>query len=113
MEFTFFLRHTSSKGSSIPTATNEAYDVMKCSIATTTNEAYDVMKCSIATTTNEAYGVTKCSIATTTNEAYGVMQLEQMDKHVYDMIDVSGGTNPGVAKEGKEEAVYATIQEDQ
>ena len=67
-----------------------------------------------------------------------------MDEHVYDVIDVSGGTNPsltdgidkiplsqsplpaippivaqvtggvvGVAKEGNEEAVYATIQEDQ
>ena len=71
------------------------------------------MKCSIAFTTNEAYGVMKSSIATTTNEAYGVMQLEQRDKHVYDVIDVSGCSNPGVAKEGKEEPVYATIQEDQ
>ena len=101
-EFTFSLRHTSSKVQK------------RWSIATATNEAYDVMKCSnVATTTNEAYGVMKCSTATTTNEGYGVMQLEQRDKHVYDVIDVPGGTNPGVAKEEKEEAVYATIQQDQ
>ena len=38
----------------------------------------------------------KHSIATTTNEAYGMIKLEQMDEHVYDVIDVSGDTNPSL-----------------
>ena len=49
---------------------------------------------SIATTTNEAYGMIDHSIATTTNEAYGMIKLEQMDEHVYEVIDACGGTNP-------------------
>ena len=37
------------------------------------------------------------SIATTTNEAYGIIKLEQMDEHVYDVIDACAGTNPSLA----------------
>ena len=53
-----------------------------------------MIKPSITTTTNEAYGMIKPSITTTTNEAYDVMKLDQKDEHMYDVIDVSGGTKP-------------------
>ena len=38
----------------------------------------------------------KHSITTTANEAYGMIKLEQMDEHVYDVIDVCGDTNPSL-----------------
>ena len=38
----------------------------------------------------------KHSITITANEAYGMIKLEQKDERVFDVIDVSGGTNPSL-----------------
>ena len=51
---------------------------------------------SIATTANEAYVMINRPITTTINEAYDMIKLEQKDEHMYNVIDVSGGTNPSL-----------------
>ena len=60
---------------------------------------------SIATTTNIAYETTKqggqdhlktSSVSTSANVAYGMINLEELDDHVYDVIDGSGGVNPSL-----------------